>query len=105
MFVIVALQQLLQAQFVTCLSSTFQTPRSLSDPLATSVKLKSKENIRTAAILFFYILQRKYLNKSRMPTEDVIIFTFQDRPLSDPDIAPTSEVCVFGMTLLPIARN
>jgi hypothetical protein len=51
----------------------FYTP-SLNNSLVISVKQKHKENIRTAAMLLFYIPQRKYLNKSCMLSEDVILY-------------------------------
>jgi hypothetical protein len=56
---------------MTYLRTKFHTPSS-SDSLVVAIKPKAKENVRTAAMLLFYILYTKKMNKTSILFEDLL---------------------------------
>jgi hypothetical protein len=62
----------------------------LNNSLLTAIKPKAKNNVRTTAILLFYILQKYYLNKWGTFFHDRLSEFFKDSDVSGGIVAPAS---------------
>jgi hypothetical protein len=61
--------------FMVHMCAKFHTPR-YNGPLVVVIGRKAKENVRTVAMLLFYILQTHYLNKSYIFRRSLTIHHF-----------------------------
>jgi hypothetical protein len=88
--------------FKSCLCTGFYMP-SHSSSLVIAMKLKAKESVGTAAILF-YIIQKYYLNKNCMLFQD-LLHVCNCKTVSVVNVTATWQVVVFVMLSLLILGN
>jgi hypothetical protein len=88
-----------------CLRTKFQMLTS-NGSLVVAIKPKAKYRFYAAAMLLFFVLQNKIVfTEVAYLSRIYYLISFQDPVLSGASVAPTSQVLVSSMLILPTVGN